>query len=193
MEGQKLFRYRLKVYKKQKGRWLSHLDMQRLLIRACRRANLSLKHSEGFSPHPKITLTPALPVGIASYSEFVDLWLTQSLPIEKIVFLLNKNLPATILKVVSCQAVALNEPKLTSCLKEADYQVIVETMAEKSWDKFLSLLSAQVTIIKQIRRKRVIFIRCPLALSVKRVINEAIDELTVASNVRINRLHVISR
>jgi radical SAM-linked protein len=37
-------------------RYISHLDLMRLFMRAMRRADLPLKMSEGFSPHPKLSL-----------------------------------------------------------------------------------------------------------------------------------------
>ena len=34
--------------------YISHLDLQQLLQRAFRRAEIDLVHSQGFNPHPKI-------------------------------------------------------------------------------------------------------------------------------------------
>lgn len=50
-------------------RYISHLDLMRLLTRAMRRAELPLKMSEGFSPHPKLSLKRALKLGIESENE----------------------------------------------------------------------------------------------------------------------------
>ncbi|MBN1872216.1 MAG: DUF2344 domain-containing protein, partial [Candidatus Omnitrophica bacterium] len=46
--------------KKGTMRFISHLDLLRLFQRAARRARLPLKFSQGFSPHPKIKIEPAL-------------------------------------------------------------------------------------------------------------------------------------
>ena len=35
--------------------YISHLDLQQLLQRAFRRAEIDLVHSQGFNPHPKIS------------------------------------------------------------------------------------------------------------------------------------------
>lgn len=50
-------------------RYISHLDLMRLLTRAMRRAVLPLKMSEGFSPHPKLSIKRALKLGLESEEE----------------------------------------------------------------------------------------------------------------------------
>ena len=50
-------------------RYISHLDLMRLFMRAMRRAELPLKMSEGFSPHPKLSLKRALKLGVESEHE----------------------------------------------------------------------------------------------------------------------------
>jgi len=61
-------------------RYISHLDLMRLLTRAMRRAQLPLKLSEGFSPHPKLSLKRALKLGVESENEEASIILT--LPIS---------------------------------------------------------------------------------------------------------------
>ena len=50
-------------------KYIGHLDLMRLLTRAMRRAQLELKMSEGFSPHPKLSLKRALKLGLESETE----------------------------------------------------------------------------------------------------------------------------
>ncbi|MDD5653443.1 MAG: TIGR03936 family radical SAM-associated protein [Candidatus Omnitrophica bacterium] len=50
-------------------KYISHLDLMRLFMRALRRAGLPIKYSEGFSPHPKLSIKRALKLGIESESE----------------------------------------------------------------------------------------------------------------------------
>ncbi|MCX5710135.1 MAG: TIGR03936 family radical SAM-associated protein [Candidatus Omnitrophica bacterium] len=47
-------------------KYISHLDLMRLFVRAMRRADLPLKNTEGFSPHPKFSLKRALKLGLES-------------------------------------------------------------------------------------------------------------------------------
>jgi radical SAM-linked protein len=50
----------------------AHLDLVRLFPRFFRQLRLPLFYSEGFSPKPVMTFGPALPVGVASLAEIVD-------------------------------------------------------------------------------------------------------------------------
>lgn len=74
-------------------RYISHLDLMRLLTRAMRRADLPLKLSEGFSPHPKLSLKRALKLGVESESEEASI--TLRFPVDPVDFRdkLQKQLP----------------------------------------------------------------------------------------------------
>ena len=50
-------------------RFISHLDLMRLFMRAFRRAGLPIKITEGFSPHPKLSFVRALKLGVESENE----------------------------------------------------------------------------------------------------------------------------
>src|SRR5204863_3488763 len=52
---------------------LSHLETMTALLRTFRRANLSIPHSQGFHPKPKVSFGPACPVGTESRAEYLDL------------------------------------------------------------------------------------------------------------------------
>ncbi len=50
-------------------RFISHLDLMRLLQRAMRRAELPVKMTEGFNPHPRLSMKRALKLGAESEHE----------------------------------------------------------------------------------------------------------------------------
>jgi len=52
---------------------LSHLELMHTLLRAVRRASLPVAFSQGFHPKPKVSFGPALPVGVESLCEYLDL------------------------------------------------------------------------------------------------------------------------
>lgn len=66
-----MVRQKLVVVFSKKGamRFISHLDLMRLFERALRRAGLPIAMTEGFSPHPKISLKRALKLGVESDNE----------------------------------------------------------------------------------------------------------------------------
>lgn len=53
-------------------RFISHLDLTRAFHRAFARAQIPLKFSEGFSPHPKFSFALPLSVGTESLTEYAD-------------------------------------------------------------------------------------------------------------------------
>ena len=70
--GRPRYRYRGRFTKGGRLRFLSHLDLYRLLTRALRRARINLVYSQGFNPKPRIGFGPALSVGVASEGEYLD-------------------------------------------------------------------------------------------------------------------------
>lgn len=79
--------------KKGKMKFISHLDLIRLFIRAMRRADFPLKYTQGFSPHPKFRIKRALKLGIESESEEAEVILTEFLSPEDFRERLQKELP----------------------------------------------------------------------------------------------------
>lgn len=58
-------------------RFASHRDIARAFERALRRAQVPVAFSAGFSPHPKISYTGAVPTGAASEAEYLELLLAE--------------------------------------------------------------------------------------------------------------------
>ena len=77
-------------------KFISHLDLLRLFARAFRRAELPLKMTEGFSPHPKISIAKALKLGVESEQEEAQVILKEMVPPERFVAAVQNELPAGI-------------------------------------------------------------------------------------------------
>ncbi len=88
-----LFPYRLAYVKLEEARWLSHLEMVAAFHRALRRARLPVAFSAGFHPLPRVAFHGALPVGVESRCESLDLLLSRPLAPEAIIQRLNAVLP----------------------------------------------------------------------------------------------------
>ncbi len=54
-------------------KYVSHLDMFRLMTRAVRRADIPLWYTEGFNPHPYISFLQPLPLGVETCYEPLDI------------------------------------------------------------------------------------------------------------------------
>ncbi len=68
---------RLRFEKSGRAVYISHLDLMRTMQRAFKRAGYALKHSEGFNPHPIISILLPLSVGTSSACELMDFQLTE--------------------------------------------------------------------------------------------------------------------
>lgn len=74
-------------------KYISHLDLMRLFMRAFRRAGLPLKMTEGFSPHPKFSIKRALKLGLESENEEATLLLKESISASEFTVRLSRQLP----------------------------------------------------------------------------------------------------
>lgn len=74
-------------------KYISHLDLMRLLMRVFRRAELPIKMTEGFNPHPKLSMKRALKLGLESDSEEASIVLTKEIDCDEFKRRLNVQLP----------------------------------------------------------------------------------------------------
>lgn len=79
--------------KKGMMRYISHLDLMRLFMRALRRAGLPIKLSEGFSPHPKLSIKRALKLGVESENEEASILLKEEIKSDEFKNRLQRQLP----------------------------------------------------------------------------------------------------
>jgi len=67
-----LSKQRIRYAKTGKAKYISHLDLTATMQRAFLRAGIKLKYSEGFNPHPYMSVALPLPVGCESICELMD-------------------------------------------------------------------------------------------------------------------------
>ncbi|MCX7003768.1 MAG: TIGR03936 family radical SAM-associated protein [bacterium] len=101
-------------------RFLSHKELLRMLVRACRRARLPLAYSQGYHPHPLLSFGPPRPVGMAGTAEHVDIRLTSALDPPALVAMLGSQMPrgAT---VVAAHVLAPGTPAISAAVRRARY------------------------------------------------------------------------
>lgn len=66
-------KYRINFAKIGPLSFISHLDLQKIMMRIFKRANIEMLYSEGYKLRPLISFGPALSLGISSMSEFFDI------------------------------------------------------------------------------------------------------------------------
>ncbi len=136
-------RYRLHFAKLDKAQHLSHLELSRLFIRAFGRAGVDLAYSGGYHPMPKVSFAKALPVGIESLCEILDIQVedsqTPSLPIERV----NRELPSGVSILFTEEVPAGSSPPQ---IGESHFQIMTHGFfAKENLETFLRRNSHVVT------------------------------------------------
>ena len=94
---------RLVFVKEHQASYISHLDVMRTFQRVFPRAGLSLRHSNGFHPHPILSIVLPLPVGQSSECELLDFETVEDSDGAGVPAALNGGMPAG-LRVLDCYA-----------------------------------------------------------------------------------------
>ena len=111
---------RVKYKKEDEMIFISHLDLQRLLQRAFRRAKINLSYSEGFNPHPKMSYGNALALGVESQGEYVDIEIEDDIEVKEFLERINEQLTDGI-KFVKGQEIDPKTPSLSSIIVYGEY------------------------------------------------------------------------
>ena len=92
---------RLRFEKTGRAVYISHLDLMQTMQRAFSRAGCGLRYSEGFNPHPQISIALPLSVGAGSLCEIMDFKLKEDADLAALPARLTDALPEgiTVLEV----------------------------------------------------------------------------------------------
>ena len=124
-------RYRITFSKTERAKYLGHLELVRLFIRAFKRAGLNLVYSKGFHPMPRISFSSALPVGTESIHETVEIELSDTIPISLMRERIARQLPNGI-RILHLEEIPYDKRKLT--LKESHYHITLDGLQVKQAD-----------------------------------------------------------
>ena len=119
-------RLRVRFCRGQELKFISHLDIVRLWQRALHRAGIPIAYSEGFSPHPRISLAAPLPVGVTSEAELMDILSSKQVSPHWFTAAVSRQLPHGI-EILQVYQVALTMPSLQAQVRYAEYKVEVPT------------------------------------------------------------------
>jgi len=106
-------RLRIRFCRGEEIKFISHLDLMRLWQRALLRAGISLAYSEGFSPHPRISLAVPLAVGVTSEAELMDIFVIKWVSPHLFTTAVSQQLPPGI-GILQVYQIAPNLPSLQS-------------------------------------------------------------------------------
>lgn len=129
---------RLRFSKTGRLKYISHLDINRAMGRAFKRAEIPLWYTEGFNPHPYMSFSLPLSLGVESLCESVDIRLIDNITNEEIKSRMNAVLPAD-LKIID----VYNDFRDNSEIVYSDYVYKFQFADnEKVLEKISALLSS---------------------------------------------------
>ena len=151
-EQQSVFSYRAHYARLGDARFLGHLDILQLVFRALHRAGLPVLFSRGYNPSPRVSFSPALPVGVESHVEFFDMDLFEPLsrPAE-VMAALDQQFPDYI-SLTSIVPLSKQKP-ITKCIS---YTILLpDSVAEEKVAACRTeFLAADTFVIERIRKKK---------------------------------------
>lgn len=131
-------RVRATFEKKGRAKYISHLDLNRCMLRTFRRSGLPIWYTEGFHSHPYYSFALALSLGFESSCEILDFNLNEDIPFDEIKDRLNAVMPEG-MQIIK---VADQKQKITAIAK-AEYSFSLTT------DDTDGLFSAVQALIEQ--------------------------------------------
>ena len=134
--------------KKDRAKYISHLDMYRCFQRAISRADIPVWYTEGFHPQVYMTFPLPLSLGYESEQECVDIRLVKDMKFAEIRRKLTESLPLGI-DVIYVSEQNMNQSEVTF----ADYIINMSNTDKKSVD-FVSFWNQDSIIIEKLSKKK---------------------------------------
>ena len=119
-------RLRVRFSRGEELKFISHLDIMRLWQRALHRSGIALAYSEGFSPHPRISLAAPLAIAVTSEAELMDIFCRRWVSPHFFTQAVSQQLPPGI-EMRQVYQIVPNLPSLQSLMRHTEYEVTVET------------------------------------------------------------------
>jgi len=144
-----LIRVRAVFEKKDRAKYISHLDLNRCMLRTFRRSRLPVWYTEGFNPHPYYSFALALSLGFESNCEILDFNLNEDIPFDEVRDRLNAVMPYG-MRIVS---VSEQKKKITEIAK-AEYSFsLVSDDVDELFSKVNELINQQEILTEKKTKK----------------------------------------
>ena len=144
-----LIRVRATFEKCGRAKYISHLDLNRCMLRTFRRSRLPIWYTEGFNPHPYYSFALALSLGFESSCEILDFNLNEDIPYDERRDKLNAVMPEG-MRIVK---VAEQKQKITAIAK-AEYSFsLVSDETEELFAAVQELIASPEILIEKKTKK----------------------------------------
>ena len=129
--------------------YTSNLDVAKMWERVLRRAKLPILYSQGFNTRPRIALASALPLGISSECEILDVSLREPILLTDLVDQLADTSPPG-LKIFEISDVPVRSPALQTRVRSSEYRIHFEDGIDRALleERIARLLSSD-TLAKE--------------------------------------------
>ncbi len=121
-------RLRIRFRRGAEVKYISHLDIIRVWVRAFRRACIEIAYSEGFNPHPRISLAAPLATGVTGDAELMDVYISDTVSPHNFTEAVNRQMPAG-LEILNTYQVDCGLPALQAQVTAAEYSVEIAVEA----------------------------------------------------------------
>jgi radical SAM family uncharacterized protein/radical SAM-linked protein len=131
-------------------RFIGHLDLQHLLIRAARRASIYVAYTEGFNPGPKLSLALSLALYNEGLAELAELELSEEINAEDFVRRMNAQLPPEV-QIARARVVQKGNTALAQYVGRATYRaMLVSGSADAAGvkEKVSAILQAETVVVE---------------------------------------------
>lgn len=91
-----MYKIRICFSKTGYSKYVSHLDLMKTLQRTFRRGGIDISYSQGFNPHPIMSIAHPLPLGIEGLCEYMDISVDSKPDFEELKIKMNNALPQDI-------------------------------------------------------------------------------------------------
>ena len=128
-------------------KYISHLDFVRLFHRTVRRAGVSFIYSQGFNPHPVMTVAMPLSVGVTSDSEYLKVGFEDNFSPEEIKERINKAFPSgfAVTEIIKLKGKEIDFSKIS----KAEYIVDIELASDTDINVDLFLQNKEIKVMKK--------------------------------------------
>lgn len=121
-----------------KLKFISHLDNLRVLQRALRRTGIMAKYSEGFNPHPKLSIAYPLSLGVESIGEIAEVEILSDMEIDEFISRMNDCLPQGMLITEASEYMGTQSVPSMVCSQV--YRFVITHDNQKSVDETINSL-----------------------------------------------------
>lgn len=142
--------FRLWYEKNGPAAYLSQLELQSVFERAFRRAKLPLAFSAGFHPMPRLSFGKALPVGVSSQAEWINVFFREDFEPADIVQRLIPNMPLG-LKPLKADRLSMGKKQPQSV--EEVFELTFKQNAEEHFAQWSSFMEAKEFIVEKRTKK----------------------------------------